>query len=385
VRLPLSLALGGALAAAGASRRAAAQETKVTLDTMVYHDTDHVDVVSPQLSAWAPLDSRGGEVSVTGVVDIVSAASVDVITEATPGFTEVREEGDLRISKRLGDWLPGAHYRYSHEPDYLSNRGGLSLQRPLRTEDTTLTVGLDVTYDQVGRHGTSFESFERTLWTVAAELGVTQVVDPRTLVRLVYSLTVQDGYLAKPYRYVPLFDAAGLAAAAADGVSLDATSFDRYRLPERPPENVPDLRVRHAVGVRGLRYLPGIDGSVRLDYRIYLDDWGMWAHTVEAGLRFPAGKTLAFELSSRTNYQTSVWFWEKEYLVSGPGVAPQYLTVDKDLSSSLAETLGARAAWRHGRLEVHANVDVTYQRFFDYLFLDSRTAFVTTAGVRWDL
>ena len=134
----LTLACGCGGADAGATRA-----THVRLDTMLYHDSDHVDVISPQLAAGAALDDDGGSVSATVAVDVVTAASVDVVSEATPGFTEVREEGDLRVAKRVGGWLPGAHYRYSREPDYLSHGGGLSFESRLGSADTTLTGGED--------------------------------------------------------------------------------------------------------------------------------------------------------------------------------------------------------------------------------------------------
>jgi hypothetical protein len=360
-----------------------AQETRVRMDTLLYHDTDHVNVVSPQVAAKVALDDAGGEISATVIVDVVTAASVDVVSEATAGFTELREEGDLRVSKRFGEWLPGAHYRFSHESDYVSHGGGLSFEARLGTADSVLTGGLDITYDTVGRHGTSFSDWSRKLLTTTGEIGLTQVLDPRTVLRAVYTLTLQNGYMAKPYRFVPLFDASSIAAAnAAGGLGLD--TFDRWRLPERPPENVPDVRVRHAVGLRGLRYLPEIDGSLRIDYRLYFDDWGMWSHTLEGGLRLQLAGNLLGELVSRTYYQTSAWFWQRAYEVSGPGMIPTYRTVDKELSESLAETLTVRVDWTLDRVTLHGEAAVTYDRFLDYMFLGSRTAFVVILGARWE-
>lgn len=375
------LALAAVLSAGGEAR---AQDMRLRLDTMVYHDDDHVNVVSPQVAASAALDDDGGEASATAVVDIVSAASVDVVSEATPGFIEVRQEADLRVSKHLGAWLPGLRYRYSHEPDYVSHGGGAHFERRLGSADTTLIGGFDLTHDDVLRHGTAAADFSRTLWSAAGEIGLTQVIDARTLVHAVYTLTVQDGYLEKPYRYVPLFDAAGLAAASAAGEPLSLATFDTYRLPERPPENVPDLRVRHALGLRGVRYLEAVNGSFRLDYRIYLDDWGMWSHTGEAGLRVGLGDSFLAGLTSRTYYQTSVSFWQRAYEVSGAGVAPEWRTVDKELSRSLSETVAASAELRTGRFTWEGDVAATYERFYDYLFLDSRTAYVLRLGVRYD-
>jgi hypothetical protein len=361
----------------------AVAEPEVRLDTMLYHDSDHVDVVSPQLTAVAPLDDGGGEISATGVVDVISAASVDVVSEATPGFTEVREEGDLRASKRFGAWLPGLHLRTSHEPDYLSNGGGVSFERRLGGPDTVLTGSLDATYDVVGRHGTAFSDWSRTLWTVAGEIGITQNLGPQTILRAVYTLTEQDGYLAKPYRYVPLFDAAGIAAATGAGVTLDLATFDRYRLSDRPPENVPATRTRHALGARVLRYLPAIDGSIRGDLRLYADDWFVASATVEVGLRAQATARWTVELISRTYFQSAAWFWQRTYVVPDDMSIPTYRTVDKDLAETFGQMGSARAAWRKGRWEIDGEVSVLYDKFVDYLFLDSRVATIAIFGLRW--
>ena len=105
--------------------------------------------------------------------------------------------------------------------------------------------------------------------------------------------------MAKVYRFVPLFDAAGLAQARQDGVNLNLDTFNAYRLSSRPPEAVPSLRLRHALGLRALYYLPAIDGSLRGDYRFYFDDWGMTAHTVELSLYFPLSKHFMFDVFTR--------------------------------------------------------------------------------------
>jgi hypothetical protein len=354
----------------------------LTFDTMFYSDTDNVIVVSPQVGARARLDDRGGEVAVRATVDVVTAASVDVITEATPRFTETREEANVSISRALGEWLPSARYRFSIEPDYLSNGGGVAVERRAGY-DTTLSLGYDLTVDTVGRSGTSFEAFSRALTTHSVDASVTQVLGPRTIVRFAYSFVGQDGYMEKPYRYVPLFDQAGIDAARADGVALDASTFGGYRLAERPPEEVPDTRLRQAFAVRLLRFLPSVTASARLDYRFYLDDWGMTAHTGEVGVRFV---TRLGELSvvDRLHWQSEVDFWRREYVVT-EGTVPLYRSVDRELSRYVSDTLELGWTWTKGRLTLYGRAAAMYTRFYDFMFLTDRTAVLTTAGLRWDL
>jgi hypothetical protein len=354
----------------------------LTFDTMFYSDTDNVIVVSPQVGARAQVDDRGGEVAARVTVDVVTAASVDVITEATPRFTETREEVNLSGSHAFGPWLPSAHYRFSHEPDYVSHGGGVAVERRLGY-DTTLSLGYDLTLDTVERSGTPSDVFSEPLTTHSFDASVTQVLGPRTVVRLAYSLVGQNGYMEKPYRYVPLFDQAGIDAAAADGVTLDADTFGDYRLAERPPEEVPDRRLRQALAVRFLRYLPSLSASARLDYRFYLDDWGMTAHTGELGARV-ATRIGEVALVNRLHWQSAVDFWRREYVVA-PGTVPQYRTVDRELSTYLTDTVELGWTRSFGRLSVYGRAAAMFTRFYDFMFLDARTALTVEAGLRWAL
>jgi hypothetical protein len=119
-----------------ASSPASAEDWTIASDSLVYGDTDNVVVVSPQLTVRRELDDDGGEATARAVVDVISAASVDVVSQASERFDEVRTEIDLSLAKAFGGYVPSLGYRYSHEPDYESHgvRGGLRAR--LGTSDT---------------------------------------------------------------------------------------------------------------------------------------------------------------------------------------------------------------------------------------------------------
>ena len=377
--LPALAAVGLSLARPALAR--AGEANTIAFDNLVYSDTDNVLVVSPQVSARHALDDRGGEVSARAVVDVVSAASVDVVSHATNGFTEIRRGADLAVSHRVGEVLVGGRYSYSDEPDYRSHSGGLSLSRDFADHDTTLTASYDLTSDTVGRTWTPFDTWSRHLSTHTAEVSWTQVLNPRTIGRLAYTLTVQDGYLEKPYRYVPLFDAATLADLEDRGMTLDVDNFSSYRLPERPPEEVPDLRVRHAFAVRALRYLSGL-GSLEGDYRLYLDSWGMQAHTLGAAVRIPIGR-FRFDVEDRLYWQGAVDFWRRAYTVNDMGEAPGWRTLDRDLATYVQDTLRLRGQVELGDWTIYGLAGAMVTRYSNYMFLDWRTALIGEVGVRW--
>ncbi len=376
--------IAGALATAVLASHAHADRPPIDLgfDTLLYTDDDNVIVSSSRVGASAQLDDNGSEIHAAAIADAVTAASVDVISEATPRFSELRKEADLGGAWALGAWLPSAHYRLSDEPDYVSNGGGLRLDRKLG-DDATIEAGYDLTYDLVRRSGTSPSVFEKTLVTHSADVSLSQVIDPNTVVRVAYSFVGQDGYMAKPYRYVPLFDPATVDAARAEGMTIGLDTFGMLRLPERPPENVPVVRLRHALAARALRYLPSLHSSVRADYRFYLDDWGVRSHTGELAWRLARGDR-ELGLAERVYEQTQADFWRRTYEVA-PGTIPVYRSVDRELSHYASETTTLDFVDRHGSWSWYATASLMYTRYFDFLFLDGRLALMAGGGIKVEL
>jgi hypothetical protein len=372
-----ALGIAGSVLLAGSVR---ADPSTLSFDTLLYSDTDNVLVVSPQVAAHRKLDEQGGEASARVAVDVISAASVDVVSQATPGFTEVRKEAALAGSHRIGAILPGVRYRFSDEPDYRSHTVGATAARDFADHDTTVALSYDLGFDTIGRTGTPSGVWSRHLTIHTGEVGVTQVVGPRTVVRGSYSLTVQRGYMEKPYRYVPLFDMATLADLERGG-GLDADEVDAYRLPERPPEAVPDLRLRHALALRGLRYFPSI-GAGQLDYRFYIDSWGVQAHTVDVALRIPIGR-FRLDLEDRLHYQRAADFWARAYAVDGDGQIPVWRSLDRELGSYAQNTVFVRLQRPFGDFLVYAMGGTMITRFADFLYLDWRLALISETGVRW--
>ncbi len=386
MRLQLTaLLVAGSLAAATWQESALADEGapwKINTDTLFYTDTDNVMVVSPQVAVHRDLDEDGGAVSARVVVDAVTAASVDVVSQATNRFSEVREELNLGLAKAFGSNLPSLSYRYSYEPDYVSHGIGVGFQRQLGSSDTTLGLGYDISLDTVGYTGTPTSAFSKKLTSHGGALSLTQVIDPKTLVRVVYTLSVQNGYMEKAYRFVPLFDQAGIDAARADGVKLNLSTFDQYRLPMRVNEEVPDTRIGHAGAVRLLRYIDALPGSFRLDYQVFADSWGVRAHTLESNVYWEKSDSHLFSVYSRFYLQQGADFWKREYLVSANGF-PHYRTLDRDLSDYYTVTGGLRYEWKGDSLSAYLDGSAMETVYSDYLFLSSRLALIAQAGLHW--
>lgn len=363
----------------------AAQERPWTLssDSLLYTDTDNVLVVSSQLGAARALDEEGGKASADVVVDVVSAASVDVVSQASQRFSELRWEVNLAGSYAIGDGLPSLNYRGSAEPDYVSHGFGAGYLSRLVGADTVASAHYQLTLDTVGRSGTPFATFSRSLTIHSAELSLTQNLSTRALLRAVLSLTVERGYQEKPYRFVPLFDAAGLAQADADGEELRLSTFDRYRLASRPPEEVPQTRVRPAIALRGLVYLDALESSLRADYRFYLDDWGVLANTAELELEHPLSELWTIAFTTRGYTQTKASFYRSAYVVSQPDEIPGLRTVDRKLAPYDTLSGGARLTLHTDAITAYFELTATYSSFHQYIYLDHLIALIGQGGLAW--
>lgn len=351
-------------------------------DNLLYTDTDNVQVLTSQVAVAHDLGVERAAVSARGLVDVVSAASVDVVSHATMRFDEVRLEGDLAAAYPIGDALPSLSYRISREPDYRSQGVGAGVELRVGSPDTVLGVHYTGTFDHVGRTDTPPGQFSEPLTTHSTDLGVTQNLSTQTLLRLVYTFTYQHGYMEKPYRFVPLFTRGDLSQAAADGVRLGLATFDRYRQSTRPAEEVPDDRARHALAARLLTYIAPIDGSLRVDYRFYIDDWLVIGNTLEASLYHPLGDHLRFAPFMRAYQQTAASFWERTYLVDA-GEIPRYRTLDRKLSPYWAATLGARVELDYEALSAYLEFSATETHFLDFLLLNDRFALIAQIGVEY--
>lgn len=361
----------------------AEDETEVSSDLLFYSDSDHVNVVSPQVGVRHALDEDGGEVSARVTLDAITAASVDVISNATYRFSELRTEANLAVSKSVGEALPSLSYRVSDEPDYTSHGITLGSTYEMAGGDSTVFASFSHTRDSIGRVGTPSNVFEESLRSNAGEIGVTQVIDTKTLVRLAYSMTAQFGYMEKPYRSVPIFAESDLTLLSDGGTSLGLRNFDNFRLPAKPSEEVPGRRYRHAAALRGLRYLDAIDASVRVDYRLYGDSWGIWSHTLEGAVAKSLGENWLLSAWSRLYYQNGADFWRRTYGVNDRGSIPSLRTMDKSLSPYWQNMTGARGEYSGKRIDYYLQLEFMYSHFLDHLLIESRNALVGQGGIRW--
>jgi hypothetical protein len=365
-----------------------APSVKASAELSGYTDTDHVDVLSPSLAATVADDVAGWSASGRYLVDVVSAASVDIVSTASGKWHEVRQAGSGALSLKRGDATLGASGGFSSEPDYLSLSAGGTLSLDLLQKNVTPFVGYTFAHDDVGRTG-----LPRTFWASleahGLDVGVTLVLGRRTIASVQANGVFERGYLAKPYRYVPLF-APGQTARIPPGASID--QVNRERLPLRPADQVPRARDRAAFSGRLAHRFDR--STLRLDGRGYLDDWGLVAATVDARVLWEIGRALTIWPHLRFHAQTGVDFWRRAYEVAaganGQFGIPPYRTGDRELSALYTATVGAGARLRLGsdiqkRYMLVLEVDGAHTRYADALFLQHRESLFSTLGLEVEL
>ena len=134
---------------------------RVSLEMSRYTDTDHVTVFTPSVTGSIENVTQGASISGHYLVDVVSAASADIVSTASQRWQEVRQAGGLEATykpRETGVTLAGAG---SSESDYLSLSFGGQITQDFNEKNTTLLLGYSYGHDTVGYHFTPFSVFSR--------------------------------------------------------------------------------------------------------------------------------------------------------------------------------------------------------------------------------
>ncbi|MFO0568517.1 MAG: DUF3570 domain-containing protein [Polyangiaceae bacterium] len=298
--------------------------------------------------------------------DIISAASVDVMTAASPhGYSEVRHGLSAGAT-----WKPereitfALRYMPSWETDYSSH--ALSLRTAYEWLERRLEERLDarVSFDRVGRAGEP-ESQWHDLHLVSLGPSLSYVLDRWTVANLSYEVQAQSGFQQSAYRFVPI------RWSGTTTVSV--------------PEEHPRWRVRHAFAL-GVRRALSRHWFLSGGYRLYRDSWGVTSHTADAGIQHATERErVIVGFDARGYYQGEADFYEERY-ARAPGTFPTFRSRDKMLSESWSVLAGLRGEIGLGPLgfaedvRVAVRSDVYDQHFLTFEPLEGRRAFIFQLG-----
>jgi len=346
----------------------AAADDEVTGNLYVYADDDETTIVSPRARAEVDLGERAN-VTATYDADLITSASVDVRTSATPrAFTDVRHGGSVGSTVSLDRLTKvGASVRGSTENDYDVLGGTLRGSRELDERRVTLEVSWGLEHAWVGR--SNDPTFADKLVAQRASGGVSIVLDRWTVLSASYALGISSGFQASPYRFVPIAPPGGSGQGQPSGWV---------------PERLPTVRDRHALAVE-LRRVLAPDLFLGARATGYADGWGIEAATLHVETERTFGRqTFALRVRARGYAQSAARFHEERY-ETWPAV-PDVVSGDRELGAmtSLFGGLGGRLRLSEGRLGslwARASADVVWFHYFDFEALDNRRALLLSAGL----
>jgi uncharacterized protein DUF3570 len=310
-----------------------------------YYDGGGVTIDGPSLLVRKKFAEKYA-VDASYYVDMVSSASIDVITTASP-YKEERTQYGVGFEYLRGKVTYSANFSNSSENDYTADTASLAISQDMFGDLTTVSLYFTRGWDDVTRRGdaTFAEKVDRRIYGV----DISQIATKKLILGLSFETITEEGFLNNPYRQVRFVD-----PDAALGYSYE-------------PERYPGTRTGNALAIRGRWYLP-YRAAIEGDYRFYTDTWDILGHTAEVSYTQPILDEWTFDVHARFYTQNSAEFYSDLYPREN---FQNFLARDKELASMTSMTLGFGLAYefKPGRLEFldKAALNFRYDRIhFDY-------------------
>lgn len=263
----------------------------------------------------------GNSVSFVGnyYVDMVSSASIDVVTTASP-YTEERTQWSLGMDYLRGNTTISTNYISSIESDFDATTYSISISQDMFGDLTTLSLSYALGDDVVGR--SDDPTFVRDNTRQHYGIGLTQIFTRNLITSIKVETITDEGYLNNPYRSVRYLDP----------VSAIGYSYE--------PELYPSTRTTTAVGLRARYYLP-YRAAVQGEYRFFTDTWGVDANTAAISYIHP-WRDWTFEVKYRWHNQDGAHFYRDIFARSE---ATNFRGRDKELSALTSNSLRLKVSY----------------------------------------
>lgn len=265
--------------------------------------------------------SVGKSVSLSGnyYVDMVSSASIDVITTASP-YTEERKQYSFGADYLRGNTTMSASFTNSEESDFDAKTYSLAVSQDMFGQLSTLTLSYSFGDDTVRR--SDDPNFFRDNIRQHYGIGLTQILTRNMIAALNVEVITDEGFLNNPYRSVRF----------ADPGNPVGFSFE--------PELYPRTRTTNAVGIRAKYYLP-YRAAIEAQYRYFIDTWDIESHTASISYFHP-WKDFLFSAKYRVHDQTGASFFQDIFSRSQ---ATNFRGRDKEISPLSSQTIKLSVAY----------------------------------------
>ena len=274
-----------------------------------------------QASAVVPIGDAF-QLKANGIQDLMSGAS-PVFNAPGPGgkpqqvltgasVRDNRKAGDIGGSAIFGDNQVTLRQGWSSENDYKSTWTSLEGRHDFNRKSTTLTAGVAFSDDGVSNHDTP-DDF-RTRIKRDFFVGMTQLLDERSLIAASLEYSYSNGFLSDPYKLV-FVQSGGLL-----------------------PDARPSQRRQTAATVKYVTFIPAIDSALHAVGNLSTDNWGVRSGSFELQWKKELPGEWLVNAGARYYTQSAADFY-----------APLYLTTPGDTHSSDYRLAGfGSIAWLAG-------------------------------------
>jgi hypothetical protein len=321
----------------------AAEVGEIGITVLGYKERGLMKVTEPVLWTRAQF-LEAWEVQASAAVDIVSGASPQLVSNATgrpvqtitgASILDHRKLGEVKLTRRIGEFALQGSAAYSKENDYRSRAFGIEGRMDLNQRNTTLALGYGQSNDRV--RSSDDRTLDQPRDTREYLAGITQVISPTALVQSTVSVGRGKGWYNDPYKLTFTFYPAGSPVLMAD--------------------TRPDHRDTVAWLTRYRAHVPGVNGTLQADYRFYRDDWGIRAHTLEVAWQQALSERFALRPALRYYTQDAADFYSPVI----PRPRPAILSSDQRLASFGGLSPSLRAIVRFDNsLKLEATIGYVY-------------------------
>jgi Protein of unknown function (DUF3570) len=268
---------------------------------------------------------------------------------ATANIDDTRRAGFVESQFKFANQIVTPQVAYSGEDDYQSVGLALNHSIELNEKNTTLSWGVSQSFDEVLPNiGEAITTVQRKDSTDLL-LGVSQLVNPNTIVSANVTLGYAEGYLNDPYKRV-LFDDFPYYPGTDPNEPNPYTGF---------PENRPNYKFRQVLFLSAEHYFEPVSGALQATYRFHHDDYGIIANTASLQWNQKVGKHVIVSPLFRFHTQTEADFYGTHF----PGdptdpetyPTPHYYSSDYRLSALNSFTYGITVS-----VHLHENVSLEF-------------------------
>jgi hypothetical protein len=284
--------------------------------------------------------SLGTSVSISGqyYVDSISGASIDVLAArgedvdlesgATP-YAEERKQYDLGLVYLNDRTTINLGYSTSKENDFDGTTYSFGISQAFFGDLTTIGLTTSFGQDVISRNDQP-EFGEREAERRRYGLSITQIVTKNLIASLSFESAADEGFLQNPYR-VMRFCTSDYGDDDANPVCSESNDA---------AEVYPATHNSDAIGLRAIYYLP-YRAALRVDYRDFVDSWGIEASNYEVRYTHPYNQWL-FEIKYRAYEQTAADFYRDLFPYAN---YQNFMGRDKELGPMTNTTIGVGATY----------------------------------------